>query len=140
EAIKLRTKYEDKYLRTIDKVWAVFDKDSFPARNFNNAINKGENSNPKIHCAWSNEAFELWYLLHFNYYNTGISREQYQRSLEAEINQASKRSDFKYEKNSVNMFSILKEYGSQEKAIKNSKNLADLYSDFSYAVHNPCTM
>ena len=27
--------------------------------------------------AWANEAFELWYLLHFNYHDTGISRDDY---------------------------------------------------------------
>src|SRR5690606_5066782 len=33
EAEGLRKRYEEKYLRKIDKVWAVFDKDSFPAKN-----------------------------------------------------------------------------------------------------------
>jgi len=139
EAKKLRNKYEEKYLRKIDKIWAVFDRDSFPSRNFNNAINKGENARPKINCAWTNEAFELWYLLHFNYYNTGISREQYQKRLEKEINQASGRTDFKYEKNSKYMYSLLNKYGSQEQAIKNSEKLEALYFDRSYASHNPCT-
>lgn len=97
EAKILRKKYKEKYLRKIDNVWAIFDKDSFPSKNFNNAINKGENSRPKIHCAWTNEAFELWYLLHFNYYNTGIPREQYQKLIEKEINKAAKTTDFKYD-------------------------------------------
>lgn len=139
EAKKLRKKYEDIYLRKIDKVWAVFDKDSFPSKNFNNAINKGENSRPKINCAWTNEAFELWYLLHFNYYNTGISRHQYQELLEKEIIQASKKVDFKYEKNSKEMFTLLNQYGSQEAAIRNSENLENLYFDKKYSTHNPCT-
>ncbi|MGS2763789.1 RloB family protein [Sinomicrobium sp. M5D2P9] len=139
EAKNLRKRYEDLYLRTIDKVWAVFDKDSFPARNFNNAIIKGENAKPKIHCAWTNEAFELWYLLHFNYYHTGISRHQYQEKLEQEVNRASGRTDYKYEKNSEQMFSILNRYGSQQTAIKNSERLEALYVDHSYANHNPCT-
>lgn len=139
EAKKLRKKYEEKYLRKIDKVWAVFDKDSFPSRNFNNAINKGENSKPKINCAWTNEAFELWYLLHFSYYNTGISRHQYQELLEKEINQASHRTDFKYEKNSKEMFSVLSKYGRQEVAIRNSQKLEKLYFDRRYSNHNPCT-
>ena len=139
EAIKLRDKYEEKYLREIDKVWAVFDRDSFPAINFNNAINKGENSKRKINCAWTNEAFELWYLLHFNYYNTGIGREQYQRLIEKEINSVTGKIDFKYEKNSTTMFDILNIYGSQERAIQNSEKLEALYFDKSYANHNPCT-
>lgn len=139
EAKKLKKKYEEKYLRKIDSVWAVFDKDSFPAKNFNNAINKGENSRPKINCAWTNEAFELWYLLHFNYYNTGIPREQYQKLLEKEINKAAKISDFKYAKNSEEMFSLLNEYGSQESAISNAEKLESLYQDRSYSNHNPST-
>lgn len=139
EAVKLQKRYEDKYLRTIDRVWAVFDKDSFPDRNFNNAINKGENSTPKINCAWTNEAFELWYLLHFNYYNTPIQREQYQRLIEKEVINASGKTDFKYEKNSTTMFQILNRFGCQDRAIQNATKLEALYYDRSYAKHNPCT-
>lgn len=139
EASKLQKIYEKKYHRTIDRVWAVFDRDSFPATTFNNAINKGENSKPKINCAWTNEAFELWYLLHFNYYNTPIPREQYQQLIEKEINNASGKTDFKYEKNSTTMFELLNKYGCQERAIQNSEKLEALYFDRSYANHNPCT-
>ncbi|MDR2823957.1 MAG: RloB family protein, partial [Prevotellaceae bacterium] len=57
KAIELRYNSVQKF----DRVWAVFDKDSFPAENFNAAISKAKSNN--ISCAWSNEAFELWYLL-----------------------------------------------------------------------------
>ena len=40
------------------------------------------NKAPTVEAAWTNEAFELWYLLHFNFYNTGISRKQYQDLIE----------------------------------------------------------
>jgi len=139
EAKKLRKRYEEKYLRKIDKVWAVFDKDSFPSRNFNNAINKGENSRPKINCAWTNEAFELWYLLHFSYYNTGLSRQQYQKLIEKEIIKASGKKDFKYTKNSKEMYALLNLFGSQDFAISNAENLEKLYNDRSFSNHNPCT-
>lgn len=139
EAKKLRNKYEEKYLRKIDKIWAVFDKDSFPAKNFNNAINKAESSKPKINCAWTNEAFELWYLLHFNYYNAGISREHYQKLIEKEINKAANWTDFKYQKNSKEMFAILNKFGNQENAINNAEKLENLYVDRSFSNHNPCT-
>ena len=43
-----------------DRVWAVFDKDEFPAKDFNEAIVMGQKNG--IEVAWSNEAFELWYL------------------------------------------------------------------------------
>ena len=139
EAIKLRDKYEERYHSQIDKVWAVFDRDSFPAKSFNNAINKGENAKRKINCAWTNQAFELWYLLHFSYYNTAIEREQYKRLIEKEINKASGKTDFVYEKNSKTMFDTLNKYGSQDRAIQNSEKLEALYFDGSYADHNPCT-
>jgi hypothetical protein len=139
EAKKLRKRYEEKYLRKIDKVWAVFDKDSFPSKNFNNAINKGEHSRPKINCAWTNEAFELWYLLHFSYYNTSLSRHQYQKLLEKEIIKASGKKGYKYKKNSTEMYALLNSLGNQDFAISNAEKLEKLYNDRSFSNHNPCT-
>ncbi len=139
EAKKLRKKYEERYLRKIDKVWAVFDKDSFPSRNFNNAINKGERSRPKVNCAWTNEAFELWYLLHFSFYNTGLSRRQYQKLIEKEIIKTSGKSGYKYTKNSTEMYDLINLYGNQDFAISNAEKLEKLYNDRSYSNHNPCT-
>ena len=63
-----------------DQVWCVFDKDSFPPHNFNRAFQiTRKHKNIKI--AYSNEAFELWYLLHFNYYDARMSRDQYKEKL-----------------------------------------------------------
>ncbi len=138
ETEKLRQRYQKQYLRTIDSTWAVFDKDSFPLDNFDNAINKGGNSTPKINCAWTNEAFELWYLLHFNYVNTGVSRNQYKNKLEVAIRKAGKK-EFKYKKNHVGMYDLLKECGDQERAIKYAQKLEALHVDKRYATHNPCT-
>lgn len=123
EADKLRRTYEKNQLRKIDKLWVVFDRDSFPAENFNNAINMAESSKPKIHCAWTNEAFELWYLLHFNYYNTAITRDRYKKLIEKAVSKASGLKNFKYKKNSPDMYEILVKYGDQKFAINNSKNL-----------------
>ena len=71
QAIVLRRKLEAENGREIDKLWIVFDKDSFEPLAFNTAIQLCENA-PKTAAAWSNEAFEIWYLLHFEFYNTGI--------------------------------------------------------------------
>lgn len=57
-------------LEKYDQVWCVFDKDSFPSQNFNAAITLARAHN--IGVAYSNEAFELWYLLHFDYHQSGI--------------------------------------------------------------------
>lgn len=56
-------------------VWCVFDKDSFTNEQFNSAIINAEKED--IEVAWSNEAIELWFLLHFEYISTGITRYQY---------------------------------------------------------------
>jgi len=46
-----------------DQVWCVFDRDNWLPQDFNNAIQNAENQNFNV--AYSNEAFELWYVLHF---------------------------------------------------------------------------
>jgi len=140
DAKMFRTKYEsDNYPRKLDQTWAVFDRDSFPKQNFNNAIFDGENSNPKIHSAWSNEAFELWFLLHFHFYNTALSREQYKALIENCLSEKMEK-DFVYEKNSTEMYELLKKYGNQNDAIKFAKKLVDKYENQKdYANQNPCT-
>lgn len=93
-----------------DSVWVVFDKDDFPARNFNAAIKTATTNN--IKCAWSNEAFELWYILHFQYMNTSLSRKDYQQYIETEINSKANKgkNTFSYKKNSTEMYQLLKKH------------------------------
>jgi hypothetical protein len=130
-------KQRDLAYRTYDRVWAVFDKDDFPHDNFNNAISKAKSHD--INCAWSNEAFELWFLLHFQYVNTGMKREDYKAFLEREIKKHPNNTNYVYTKNDVNSFSVLKSYGNQTQAIEWAKQLRQNYTDECYAAHNPCT-
>lgn len=76
EAIKHKVKAEAEG-NPYDSVWAVFDKDSFPDNKFDTAINNAFDHH--IGCAWSNEAFELWYVLHFDNRITPMSRKDYQK-------------------------------------------------------------
>ena len=49
--------------------------------------------------------------------------------------------EFRYEKNSEHIYTLLKEYGSLGNAIRNAKRLAEwLTGKQNYANHNPCTM
>ncbi len=49
--------------------------------------------------------------------------------------------EYRYQKNSVEMYALLKEYGSIEDAIRNAKNLEINFAGRQdYANHNPCTM
>lgn len=138
EALRLQTLYEKNTTRKIDRLWVVFDKDSFSAQDFNSAIRRCHNSD--VGCAWSNEAFELWYLLHFQYYENAMSRRVYKDMIENHL-KPELGNEFKYEKNSKQMYALLKEFGSSENAIQNAKRLTELFAGRQdYANHNPCTM
>jgi hypothetical protein len=140
KAMALRTEWQEQTNRTIDKMWIVFDRDSFTARSFNSAIQTCIANRPDVDCAWTNEAFELWYLLHFHYYNTGISRKQYQDLIEDNF-QKQGLNDYEYKKNSTEMFELLTTYGSREYAIRNATNLEKYYiGQQTYSTQNPCTM
>lgn len=65
--------------RGYDAIWCVFDRDSFPADVFNQALALAQRNNFGV--TYSNEAFELWYLLHFHYYQHASSRKQYEHLL-----------------------------------------------------------
>ena len=54
------------------QVWLVFDRDEWRAEEFNQVIAQAERKN--IQVAYSNQAFELWYLLHFGYRDTSALR------------------------------------------------------------------
>jgi hypothetical protein len=140
EALRLKTTYEKNTTRPVDKLWVVFDRDSFVENDFNNAIIRCSQNTPVVGCAWSNEAFELWYLLHFHYYNNVVSRKDYQDLIEQNL-QPFLGGNYSYQKNSVEMYALLKEYGNIEDAIRNAKNLERNFAGRQdYANHNPCTM
>lgn len=111
-----------------DKVWCVFDRDSCPAQNFNNAFILASNENIEI--AYTNESFELWFLLHFNYYNTALSRDCYEEMLSEQLK-------FKYKKNDPRIYYILKPL--QPTAIRNAEKLLDNYSSLNPERDNPST-
>lgn len=53
---------EDVDIEDFDEVWILFDKDDFPDYRFDNAVKSAEKQG--FVAGWSNECFELWYLLH----------------------------------------------------------------------------
>ncbi|OJW81734.1 MAG: hypothetical protein BGO69_14600 [Bacteroidetes bacterium 46-16] len=140
ETLRLKEEYEKDRTQPVDKLWVVFDRDSFAANEFNNAINRCTQNLPTIGCAWSNEAFELWYLLHFHFYQNAMNRQQYQGLIENNLRPVIGEA-YSYEKNSQQMYALLKEHGSIDNAIRNAQRLAESYGERQdYANHNPCTM
>lgn len=113
-----------------DEVWLVFDKDSFSSVSFNNAVFFCQAHHDKgFRVAYSNEAFELWYLLHFELITKPISRFNYNAML-------SKRMKTYYKKNLPNMYQQL--LPRQPLAIENAKLLYEKRSN-SPAKDNPST-
>ena len=136
KAISLRDKANIPY----DRVWAVFDKDGFPTKNFNTAIAKANQNH--IECAWSNEAFELWYLYHFHNRITGMTRDEYAAAITKAVNASplyKKKTPYQYAKNDKSSFDIVTTFGSQDNAIRWAETKHDEYTDERYAMHNPCT-
>jgi hypothetical protein len=134
-AIRLRSLSEIPYGHT----WVVFDKDDFSDEQFNNAIFKA-NSNG-MNAAWCNEAIELWFLLHFEYLNSGIHRYQYIDKLNEHF-RSKHINNGRYEKNLENIFEILCEHGDVKEAIQRSKMLKNCCEEqniYSPADMNPCT-
>lgn len=121
KAIELRDKSTEVDKVIYDQVWCVFDRDSFSAKNFNEAFEVANQNEIKI--AYSNEAFELWYILHFQYLDTGLSRKDYMKILSQKLRH-------EYEKNSETIYEEL--LSKQSNAIKNAGRL---YSQFE--PHNP---
>lgn len=102
-------------VQNYDEVWCVFDRDSFSAPNISAAFQLAKKN--KIKIAFSNESFELWYLLHYCYLDTAITRAQYCVKL-SEYMQCN------YAKNDPKMYDLL--IGAQGDAIKRAKRLEQL--------------
>lgn len=78
EAVIIRDE-ERRKGHVFDQYWVVFDKDDFPSHDFNEAIRLAESNGFQV--AYSNQAFEYWFLLHFNIYRGYIHRNDYEQML-----------------------------------------------------------
>jgi hypothetical protein len=95
-----------------NQVWCVLDRDDFPLANYERAF--GLARKVRINLAWANEAFEIWYLLHFNYHDTGISRAEYKGKLKPHLSAP-------YDKADSEMYSKVLPH--QANAIRNARRL-----------------
>lgn len=127
EAIRLRDEAKkDGYI--LDQVWCVFDKDSFSSEEVNAAFDLAKRKS--IHIAYSNEAFEIWYILHFEYFVVAWSRDRYKEKLTQHLG-------FKYEKRNREMYRIL--IDKQQQAINHACRLLATYNPYNPAKNNPST-
>lgn len=136
QAQKIKEEMERNNAMSFDRVWVVFDKDDFD--DFNEAIAKAHRLG--FRCAWSNEAFELWYLLHFYYLEAGISRSDYIEKLEAAFRDRMRDDGFVYQKGRPDIYRLLQQYGNEDLAKRYALQLRTLHTGTNYAKHKPCTM
>lgn len=70
----VRNEEEQKQGVPFDEIWVVFDKDSFP--DFEQAINEAKAKG--YHVAYSNQAIEYWFILHFkDHQGSAMPRAEY---------------------------------------------------------------
>ncbi|ERM81193.1 hypothetical protein P872_20365 [Rhodonellum psychrophilum GCM71 = DSM 17998] len=126
-----------------DEVWCVFDMDvrrgEAEFSDFDNAIERAKNLGYQV--AYSNDAFELWFYLHFEYTDAENHRTFYYEEL-------GKRLGLNYEKDGKRydfckkLYTILEthEQSSQARAIDRARTLFEERSDLPYHQQNPATL
>jgi len=141
-ALKIRDteKYEGR------EVWCVFDFDiksdeaETQPEDFNNAIVKAESHGMKV--AWSNDSFELWFLLHYQKLDVAITRKEMYPilkkiwGLESFSGEAKKEKfcEAHYQRHGGNKSEA------QKLAIRRAKELHNQYGvRQDYSDHCPCT-
>lgn len=95
-----------------DNVWAVFDLDDFPPKKFNHAISYGERNG--VRCAWSNQSFELWYVLHFTPIDSFLPRMMHAPYINHYLRKYIP--GYSYRKSDPNMLEYLTMYGNEAMA------------------------
>lgn len=103
-----------------ERKWVVIDKDDYSKKQINGAIQRAKDLD--ICVAISNEAYELWILLHFTPVTAHTSRVDLNKKLDVIF-----KKEFKipYSKASQDVYQLI--VGLQEKAITNSKRLIESY-------------
>lgn len=126
------------------EIWVVFDFDIKTDRleqqkeDYNRAIELAKNNNIKV--AYSNDAFELWFLLHYQHLDAQWTRHEYYQKLSEYWN-------CNYEKEGKQVEFCQKIYkqllddprSNQKEAINRASRLLNDQIEQAYADQNPCT-
>jgi predicted DNA-binding WGR domain protein len=120
------------------QLWVVFDYDirreANEAFDYNNAIDLAQKHGIKV--AYSNDSFELWFVLHDQYHNTAITRIEYYQKLSEKLN-------CNYGKEGKSKEFVQRLYHiflpQQQNAIQNATRLFQEKEQLIYSDQNPCT-
>lgn len=108
------------------ELWLVTDKDDFQADHFNKLVSEClRRDKVKFlgnwwHAAWSNECFELWFVLHFSFYQAAATRTEYYKILKEQFRKHRLGS---WKKNDPEIFRIMTCKGNPRLAIHYAKKL-----------------
>jgi len=105
-------------------IWVVFDKDDFD--DFDEAIKRAEDKGYKV--AWSNQSFEYWLYLHFEYNDSALHRNDWNEKL-SEIFKRYSLGNGKYNKNYDDIYDMVDLHNGVNTAIRNAKRKM---ADYTY--------
>lgn len=130
EAIELK--------KPFDSVWAVFDRDDFDENDWNYAIELGERN--QVRCVWSNQAFELWYILHFENRVVFTHRDEHEGIINSYLGKYI--SGYEYDKSDPNMLQYMELYGDEIAATRRAKAaMVEFWrAGTPKSRRNPCTV
>ncbi len=81
DLVNHKCKFSGKTYKDFRHRWIIIDRDNervngggHSAEDFNSTLTQAERL--KVEVAYSNDAFELWYLLHFHYVDSAIARDE----------------------------------------------------------------
>lgn len=145
-AIEERNQLAEESGKDVDVVWVVFDKDdadenSTKVSNFIKAFEIAASNQIKV--ALSNEAFEIWLLLHLCNIDpsVAIGRAEIYKKLGEEIRKHENYTAYIYDHHSDSgkVVPIIAAIGNQEKAIERAEYLANKFKGFAPISANPST-
>lgn len=97
-------------------IWVVFDKDDFA--DFDEAVKAAKDRGYQI--AWSNQSFEYWLYLHFEYSDSALHRNDWKDKLSEKFKEYHL-GDGTYKKNYKDIYNMVDCCGGVDVAIKNAK-------------------
>lgn len=143
DLVNHKCKFSGKTYKDFRHRWIVIDRDKERADggghsvgDFNSALIQAKHL--KVDVAYSNDAFELWYLLHFHYVDSAIARDDLLTKVIEKLQARNVSKFVQLDKDTIKQANftelIFEELQTlQETAIKNAKGLVASYE----ASHNP---
>ena len=120
------------------QLWVVFDYDFRGDVNesfdFNNAIKLAHKKGIRV--AYSNDSFELWFVLHYQYQTAAVKRKEYYEILSSKLN-CNYEDEGKIKEFAQSLYHIFLQ--NQQLAIQNARRLHESKLNDSYCDQNPCT-